>query len=918
MKDIRQFIDKWAGRGNEKQETQQFWNDIIYKVLDAPAEMVLEYEKPVKVNGQTKFIDGYIPSTRVLIEQKSIGVDLMKAELQSDGVKLTPYEQGRRYGGYLPFDEQPRWIIDSNFEEIRVHDMKKPGEAPEIILLKDMEKDYTRLNFLVNSEDEHIKKEFEVSVQAGEIVGILYDKLLEQYNDPDEHDLQSLNRLCVRIVFCMYAEDAGLFGSNTHAFHDYMVQFNGPARFRNGLKELFSLLNQSLDQRDPYLDPELAAFPYVNGGLFADDDLAMPFFTDEILNIILEKASEDFDWSDISPTIFGAIFESTLNPETRRSGGMHYTSIENIHKVIDPLFLDELKEELTAIMAEPVERTRAKKLKAYQDKLAGLKFLDPACGSGNFLTESYLCLRKLENDVIAELSGGQVMMGFEDVTSPIKVSIEQFYGIEINDFACATAQTAMWIAEAKMMKETEALVRQDFDFFPLTTNANIVEGNALRMDWNDIVSARALDYIMGNPPFVGARYMSKEQKMELNDIFPSWKNAGNLDYVSCWFKKTADLMNVITLRAALVSTNSLTQGESVANLWKPLMEDGVHIDFAHRTFQWDSEASIKAHVHCVIVGFSKAPYSGPKKIYNKETVSFAENINGYLTDAPNVFVASRTKPLCDVPEISIGSQPIDNGNYLFNKEEMVAFIQKEPLSEQLFHPWYGSREFINQDPRFCLYLGDCTPTELRNMPECLRRVEAVREFRLSSNRKSTLKAAETPHRFGMTTIPQSNFIVIPKVSSENRRYVPIGFMTPNNMCSDLVFIIPDASIYHFGILTSNVHMAWMRTVAGRLEMRYRYSKDVVYNNFPWPAPTDEQRARIEATAQGIIDARVKYPNSSLADLYDERTMPIELRKAHQANDRAVMLAYGFNLKMTEQECVAELMKMYQKLTEGNE
>lgn len=909
---IREFIDKWTGRGNEKQETQQFWNDLIFGVLNAPSDTEIQYEKPVKINGQTKFIDGYLPDTLTLIEQKSLGISLTKAEKQSDGAMLTPYEQGRRYGGYLPKYEQPRWIIDSNFEEFRIHDMNKPGDPPEIIYLKDLEKDYTRLKFLVNIEDEHIKKEIEVSVKAGEIVGHLYEKLLDQYENPTEHDLQSLNRLCVRIVFCLYAEDAELFGNNTHAFHDYMEQFAEPAHFRNALKELFNVFNTPIDKRDPYLDPKLMAFPYVNGGLFADDNLTLPFFTAEILNIILEKASDGFNWADISPTIFGAIFESTLNPETRRSGGMHYTSIENIHKVIDPLFLDDLKEEFQVLNSEPDQRKRIKSLKAFQDKISGMRFLDPACGSGNFLTESYLSLRRLENKVISSIYNGQIQMSFDDI-SPIKVSINQFYGIEINDFACSTAQTAMWIAEAKMMKETESLVNQDFDFFPLTNNANIVEGNALRIDWNDVISASQLNYIMGNPPFVGARLMNKAQKEELNNIFKGWKNAGNLDYVACWYKKSSDYINGTNIKCALVSTNSITQGEQVFNLWKPLFADGIHIDYAYRTFKWGSEASKIAGVSCVIIGFSNSNTQKPKIIYDGDNSTVANNINAYLIDADDVFISSRSNPICLVPEIGIGNKPIDGGNYLFKEEEKNDFIKKEPQSEKYFKKWYGADEFINQKPRFCLWLGECSPSKLRKMPECLKRVEAVKEFRLSSKSAGTRKIADSPTRFHVENMPTSSYIIIPETSSENRRYIPMGFMTPDVLCSNAVRLMPNATQYHFGILTSNVHMAWMRAVAGRLESRYRYSKDIVYNNFPWPDPTPEQKAKIEKTAQGILDARAKYPDSSLADLYDELTMPKELRDAHRANDRAVMEAYGFNTKMTEQECVAELMKMYKEM-----
>ena len=917
----KDFVTKWTGHGNEKQETQQYWNGIIYDVLGAPADTVIQYEKPVKINGQTKFIDAYVPETKTLIEQKSLGIDLMKAELQSDGTKLTPYEQGRRYGGYLSYDEQPRWIIDCNFEQMRVHDMKKPGDPPEVIYLKDLEKDYTRLKFMVNTEDEHLKKEFEVSVQAGEIVGVLYDKLLEQYKEPDEHALQSLNRLCVRIVFCLYAEDAGLFGDNTHAFHDYMAQFRNPSQFRRELKEYFNVLNTPLEKRDKYLDPQLAAFPYVNGGLFEDDNLELPFFTDEIVDIILEKASADFDWSDISPTIFGAIFESTLNPETRRSGGMHYTSIENIHKVIDPLFLDELKEELATIQKDPIDKSRNKKLREYQNKLASLKFLDPACGSGNFLTESYLCLRRLENEIIADLLNGQIMLAFEGATNPIKVSIKQFYGIEINDFACATAQTAMWIAEAKTMKETEVIIKQDVEFFPLTTNANIVEANALRIDWNNIVPASQLNYIMGNPPFVGAKVAEKEQKEDLNLVFSKkMPQVGHLDYVCGWYGKACEYMEDTCIQGAFVSTNSITQGEQVMLLWGYLMKKypSLEINYSYRTFQWDSEASIKAHVHCVVIGFSLTPMTKRKMIFNGNgDAVVVKNINPYLIDADNnIFIAKRKFPLCNVPEMTYGCMPADGGNLLLSENERNELLAKEPNLSPIVKRYIGAKDFINGKPiRYCLWLSGISPSIYRSSSFVLNRIEAVKEFRKKSSSAGMRKEAATPSLFHTIKELNGRVLCLPEVSSERRRYIPVAFINAEDIPSNTVIIVSNATLYLFAVLISNVHMAWMRTVAGRLEMRYRYSGAVVYNNFPWPDPTPEQKAKIEATAQGILDARAKYPDASLADLYDELTMPIELRKAHQANDRAVMEAYGFSVKMTEQECVAELMKMYQKLIE---
>ena len=914
----KKFAADWQGRGDEKQETQTFWLALLQKVYGVvEPDKFISFEKTVNVDDAktgkttTKFIDGYIGATRVLIEQKGAKIDLNKGETQSDGSLLSPYQQARRYGGYLPANQQPRWIVVCNFKEFRIHDMNRPNDTPEILMLSDLEKEYTRLNFLVDTGDENIRKEMEISLQAGELVGVLYDALLKQYADPEaEETLKSLNALCVRLVFCLYAEDAGIFGKRG-MFHDYLQAHR--AEDRRALINLFRVLDQKPEQRDRYLDEDLAAFPYVNGGLFANEDIEIPRLGDEIMDLLLSRASEDFDWSAISPTIFGAVFESTLNPQTRRAGGMHYTSIENIHKVIDPLFLDELKAELAQIKAISVERTRDAKLRSFQVRLANLRFLDPACGSGNFLTETYLSLRRLENEVISLLHKGQIVL---DLNNPIKVSISQFYGIEINDFAVTVAKTALWIAESQMMKETEEVVHMALDFLPLKTNAYIVEGNALRLDWERVVPKHELDYIMGNPPFVGARLMDASQKSDVNLIFDGWKNAGNLDYVCCWYKKATDLMQGTGIRSALVSTNSVSQGESVANLWKPLFECGVHIDFAYRTFRWDSEAKIKAHVHCVIIGFSIAPSRRERVLYSSDRAQTVQNINGYLLDADNVFVESRNKPISNVPEIGMGNQPIDDGNYLFTDETKAEFLKKEPLSEKYFRPWYGAQEFINRSPRWCLWLGECSPNELRKMPHCMKQVEAVRKFRLSSKRASTNKLANTPTRFQTENMPKGNYIVIPEVSSEKRKYIPMGYMNDTVLCSNKVRIMPDATLYHFGILESNVHMAWMRAVCGRLEMRYDYSIKIVYNNFPWPTPTEAQKAKIEQTAQAILDARALYPDCSLADLYDEVTMPPELRKAHQANDKAVMLSYGFDIKTTtETTCVAELMKLYQKLTE---
>lgn len=911
----RQFFYKWNGKGKEDEDARSYWIDILQEILGV--EKVtdrVDFEKKVLDKGSTRRIDVYIPETRVVIEQKSLGIPLDKPQVGHDG--MTPYEQAKHYDDLLPVQEKARWIVVSNFAEIWIYDMSVMQPKPSIITLSDLQSMYHMLDFLVNKEAKKITIEMKLSLQAGELVGKIYDAFLKQYkNSDDPETLKSLNKLCVRIVFCLYAEDAAVFGRKS-MFHDYMAQFDA-AHARKGLRDLFRVLNQKPEERDEYLaddDPLLAAFPYVNGGLFADDDISIPPFTDEIMDLILRKASDDFDWSGISPTIFGAVFESTLNPETRRSGGMHYTSIENIHKVIDPLFLDDLKAELDEIEKIDIVRMREQKFHAFQDKLASIVCLDPAAGSGNFLTEGYLQLRKLENRVIMNLSGGQVVLGL--AANPIKVQISQFYGIEINDFAVTVARTALWIAENQMMKETEDIVHMSLDFLPLKTNANIVEGNALRIDWESVVPKDRLTYIIGNPPFVGARLMSATQKDDVLQIFgEKWKNVGNLDYVCCWYKKATDLMQGAAIRSALVSTNSVTQGETVANLWKPLMNSGVHIDFAYRTFVWDSEASVKAHVHCVIIGFSLAPYNKTRIIYENEKPQPAEHINGYLIDAEDIFVENRTKPLYDVPEIGIGNKPIDGGFYLFKKEEKEAFVQSEPASEAYFRLWYGSDEFINSRPRYCLWLGNCPPNELRRMPECMKRVQAVRDYRLASPSAGTRKLAEKPTRFHVENMPKGNFIVIPEVSSERRRYVPMGYMDDSVLCSNKVRLMPNATLYHFGVLNSNVHMAWMRAVCGRLKSDYSYSINIVYNNFPWPSPSDEQKAQIEKTAQAILDARGLYPDSSLADLYDPLAMPEELKKAHNANNAAVMRAYGMPIRETDETgCVAWLMKLYEKIT----
>lgn len=912
------FAERWQGEGYEKGQSQMFWSDLLTKVYGIEdLTSFVRFEEQVKSDiSTTNFIDVRIPSTKVFIEQKSINKDLRAPIRQSDGNFLTPFQQVKRYANDVSYSQRPRWIITCNFKEFLVYDMEQPNSEPESILLKDLGTDYYRLKFLIDEKSEHISKEMEVSMAAGEIVGRIYDALLKQYDDNSPEALRWLNILCVRIVFCLYAEDAGIFSRDQ--FHNYLAKFDAEG-MRQALLQLFQTLNTKEGNRSKFLRDDLKAFPYTNGGLFAAE-IEIPQFTDELRKVLLHNASLDFDWSKISPTIFGAVFESTLNPETRRAGGMHYTSIENIHKVIDALFLNTLRKEFETILEEKVEKTRNRLLDAFQDKLASLVFFDPACGSGNFLTETYLSLRRLENDVIRARYHGQAFIGFED-NSPIKVSISQFYGIEINDFAVTVATTALWISEAQMLAETEKIIDFNDDFLPLKTYTNITEGNALRIEWKDVVPVERLSYIIGNPPFVGYSLQSKEQKDDILSVYidvnsKPFKTAGKIDYVAGWYYKAAELMQHTNIRAALVSTNSICQGEQVAGVWKPLKElFGIHIDFAYRTFRWDSEASDKAAVHCVIVGFSNTDVS-PKLIYDNDKVKIAEVINAYLIEASDIYVESRKRAICKVPEMVYGNKPTDGGFLFLTQEEKDEALRNEPQIEKYIKRIYGSVEYINNKARYCLWLVGANPSDIRNSTFIRNRIEGVRQFRLSSPKQATVVSADTPTLFQEVRQPDTTYIIVPRVSSENRRYVPIGFMTPDNIVNDSVQIIPDATLYDFGIITSNVHMSWMRAVCGRLKSDYRYSKDVVYNNFPWPTPTETQKAKIEQTAQAILDARTLFPNSSLADLYDEVAMPPELRKAHQANDRAVMEAYGFPVsrEFTESLCVAELFKLYQDLT----
>jgi hypothetical protein len=906
----KEFASTWKGKGYEKGQSQPFWLSLLRDVYGVKSpEKYIEFEDKVHIDQNAGFIDGFIRATHVMIEQKGVDKDLRKPIKQSDGTLLTPFQQAKRYSAELPYSERPRWIITCNFKQFLVYDMENPSGEPEEILLSNLPNEYYRMQFLVDTGNRNIKREMEVSIQAGDLVGVLYDEILKQYIDPtNPESLKSLNMLCVRLVFCLYAEDAGIFGEHGK-FHNYLESFSARDT-RHALIDLFRALDTKPEDRDPYMDKELASFPYVNGGLFSDENIEIPQFNETICNLLLQNVSENFDWSEISPTIFGAVFESTLNPETRRSGGMHYTSIENIHKVIDPLFLDDLKSELAQIRVIPVDKSREKALREFQKKLSQLTFLDPACGSGNFLTETYLSLRRLENEVLGLLTHGQTTFGEVFDKNPIQVSIGQFYGIEINDFAVTVSRTALWIAESQMMVETENVIHMSLDFLPLKSYANIQEGNALQMDWNDVIPNHHLNYIMGNPPFVVFTWMKPSQKADL----AQFTKAKSLDYVTAWYFKAAAYIQTTQIKVGFVSTNSIVQGEPVSTLWKPLLYNyKINIIFAYRTFVWNNEAKDKAAVHCVIIGFTAGLFTGQKVIFDNGKISVAENINPYLTSGDNIIVESRTKPLFNVPKMCYGNKIVDGGNLIIEEIDYENFIKSEPKAFPFIKKFIGSREFINRKSRYILDLQGVSPMQIRECPQVLKRVQAVKEVRLNSPAEAIRKKAATPMLFGQICKVQSTYIAVPRVSSQRRKYIPMDFLTPEIICSDRIEIIPDATLYHFGVLESNVHMAWMRATCMRLKSDYSYSQDIVYNNFPWPSPTGTQKQKIEATAQAILDARSLYPDSSLADLYDEVTMPPELRKAHQENDRAVMQAYGFSIKnMTESDCVAALMRLYQQ------
>lgn len=929
-KEARKFIERWKNRGEEKKDSQSFWLDLLEHVYGIEnAVDYITFEDNVLID-KTSFMDGYISKTNVLIEQKSKNKSLKKAIKQSDGTLLTPFQQAKRYSANLPYSKRPRWIITCNFKEFYVYDMENPNFEEEVIRLEDLEKDYYRLDFLIDKNNEHIEKETKVSMKAGEIVGKIYEILLKQYKNPKDPDsLKSINQLCVRIVFCLYAEDSGIFGRK-NMFYDYLVDFE-TRFFRNAIIDLFQVLNTPVSLRDPYLDEKLNEFPYVNGGMFSENNIEIPQFTDELRDLVLNNASHDFDWSYISPTIFGSVFESTLNPEIKREGGMHYTTIQNIHKVIDPLFLNELREELDEIKKTKQTKTLKNKLIGFQKKLSELTFFDPACGSGNFLTETYISIRRLENEAIKLIKGENIILDVEE--SNIQVHLDQFYGIEINDFAVSVAKTALWIAESQMMEETKNIIYSNEDFLPLKSYTNVIEGNAIEIEWKNLSKSKTFDYILGNPPFVANNgrvsaeeahsigTMNEKQKSERISLFG--KKGGVLDYVSCWYKKAANYIQNTNTKCAFVSTNSICQGQQVLPLWEDLLENDIKINFAHTSFKWNNDSNKSATVYVVIIGFSVKKNKEPILYFPNGTFKKVKQINPYLIPAENVLIGKRRSPISsDAPFMLRGSQPTDNGNLILTTKEKNELIKEEPKVEQWIRPFSMGGDFIEGKEKYCLWMPNINPKTLLNLPVTLKRVEKVREFRQKSRKKATQKKAETPYRFDEVKVPNSDkYIAVPIVSSGNRKYVPIGFVKNGMIPGNKLFYISDGGLYEFGVLISNVHTAWLEVVGAKYGPSYSYSNTIVYNNFPWPKPTKEQRTQIEKTAQKIIEAREKYKDSTLADMYGKYMyLYPELMTAHQNNDKAVMEAYNFTkienetkTWLTESETIAELFSLYAKL-----
>ena len=887
------FSKEWAGESRESAERQTFWNEF-FAVFGIKRRLVASFEEPVKkLSGSWGSIDLFWPGT-LLVEHKSLGKPLDKAHSQA-----MAYIRGLKDAGRD--DEIPRYVIVSDFEWLNLHDLE--DETTAELQIANLSHWVNKFAFIPGYKQHKLEAEDPVNIQAVELLGDLHDAL-----EAGGYSGHELERFLVRVLFCLFAEDTGLF--EREAFTLYIENHTavegsdlGPA-----LARLFDTLNKDKPVRQKNLLEELADLPYVNGDLFAEH-LGFADFNRDMRNRLLSCCR--FDWSAISPAVFGSLFQSVMEPRERRQVGAHFTSERDILKLVRSLFLDDLRAEFEKIKGE------RKKLEAFQKKLGTLTFFDPACGCGNFLVVPYRELRLLEIEVLKELYRGQKVLHVQTLSL---LDVDAMYGIEIKEFPARIAEVAMWLVDHQMNQRLSEAFGEYMARLPLKKSPHIHHGNALRTDWKEVLAPEKCSYLLGNPPFVGGKYQTDEQRADMAIAARGVKNHGLLDYVTGWYLKAAEYIKGTTIRVAFVSTNSITQGEQVGVLWSELFRRGVRIHFGHRTFAWESEARGKAHVHVVIVGFGLTEPSD-RKLFdyefdaNNPQVASAKNISPYLVEGPDIFILNRSRPLCNVPEVGIGNKPIDDGNYLFTTEERDVFLLKEPKASKWFRRWLGSDEFINGWERWCLWLGECPPDKLWEMPECRKRVEAVRKFRLASKSAPTRKLAETPTRFHVENIPSSKFIVIPKVSSERRKYIPIGFETPDTLISDLCFVNTEITQYHFGVLTSAMHMAWVRQVCGRLESRYRYSAKLVYNNFPWPeSPTDKQRAGVETNAQAVLDTRAEFPESSLAKLYHQTTMPSKLIKAHAELDRAVDACYGKRKFANDRERVEYLFGLYEKLT----
>jgi len=889
------FALEFRDATREKGETQTFYNDF-FNIFGMTRRRVASFEEPVKALGdKAGFIDLFWKGM-LLVEQKSAGRDLSKAK-----------GQAFKYFPGLKEEELPRYLLLSDFQTFELYDLDTGAEHR--FTLAELPDRINLFGFIAGYQKREFKDQDPVNIAASEQMGKLHDMLAA--TGYTGHDLELF---LVRLLFCLFADDTGIFPKDTLRF--YLEERTRPDGSDLGmhLSMVFQTLNTPEARRARTLDEDLAAFPYVNGSLFAAR-LDIPSF-DAAMRATLIAACY-FNWGQISPAIFGSLFQSVMDKDKRRGIGAHYTTEANILKIVKPLFLDDLRAELDAAKRSP--GANGARLRQLHDKLADLTFLDPACGCGNFLILAYRELRLLEIELLQALyPSGQLVLDAGDLS---RVNVDAFYGIELEEFPARIAEVALWLMDHQMNLRLSEAFGLYYARIPLAAAAHIHHGNALATDWASLVPPARLRYLLGNPPFVGSKYQDDTQRAEMAALFAGVPGAGVLDYVAAWYLKAAQYIQGTAIVCAFVSTNSITQGEQVAVLWQELLNRyRIKLYFAHRTFAWSSDARGKAAVHCVIVGFAAFDTAKPKLLYEyadpkgSPDEARAANINPYLIDAADILITKRSRPLCPAPEMGIGNKPIDGGNYLFTPEERDEFIAREPAAAPFFRRWLGADEFLNGYERWCLWLGDCPPDQLRRMPHALQRVEAVRQLRFASKSAPTRAIAATPTRFHVENMPTSTYLATPKVTSERRVYAPIGFMPPETFCSDLMFIIPDATLYHFGVLSSTMHMAWLRAVGGRLKSDFRYSNTLVYNNFPWPDPSEAQTAAIEAAAQAVLDARAAFPGSALADLYDPLTMPPALTKAHQALDRAVDRAYRSPAFEHERARLEYLFARYQALT----